>query len=46
MCHELARQVCGNHQHIELLEMEVNAYRLHGCFKQAVGTEIPLAWSH
>ena len=46
MCHKLARQVGGNHLHVELLETEVNAYRLHSCFQPAIGTEVPFARSH
>lgn len=46
MCHELARQVGGNHIHMEFVEMEVYAYRLHGCFHPAISTEIPFARCH
>ena len=46
MRHELTRQVGGYHFHMELLETEVYAYRLHCSFQPAICTEVPFTRSH
>ena len=46
MRHKLARQVGGYHIHMEFVEVEIHAYRLHGRFQPAIGTEVPLTGSH
>lgn len=47
MCHKLARQVCSNHFHMELVKMEFRkANGLYCLFYPSIGTEIPLAGGH